>query len=81
MKNIFIALLLTVVLFCFSACTKQNEEPTDLPTDATTDASTTEELDGYDAIIKRYAELLKTKKESGELPPLDDGADEIEKEI
>ena len=81
MKNIFIALLLTVVLFCFSACTKQNEEPTDLPTDAQTDAPTTEELDGYDAIIKRYAELLKTKKESGELPPLDDGADEIEKEI
>ena len=81
MKNIFIALLLTVVLFCFSACTKQNEEPTDLPTDAQTDAPTTEELDGYDAIIKRYAELLKTKKESVELPPLDDGADEIEKEI
>lgn len=81
MKNIFIALLLAVVLFCFSACTKQNEEPTDLPTDAQTDAPTTEELDGYDAIIKRYAELLNTKKESGELPPLDDGADEIEKEI
>ena len=83
MKNIFIALLLTVVLFCFSACTKQNEEPTDLPTAAPTERPTDApaELTTYEAIIVRYTELLKTKKESGELPPLDDGADEIEKEI
>ena len=83
MKNIFIALLLTVVLFCFSACTKQNEEPKDLPTAAPTERPTDApaELTTYEAIIERYTELLTLKKESGELPPLDDGADEIEKEI
>ena len=85
MKRIFTAILTVLLLVCLSACTKQNEEPTDLPTAAPTerptDAPTTEELDGYDAIIKRYTELLKTKKENGELPPLADDADGIEKEI